>query len=199
MQPVAARPGARFVSARLVATLPLIALQAGLLLLALLLSTRELKDADLFFHLRTGADILHSHHVPHTDPYSRAGTEHGALDVAYSWLFEVAVAGLYSGLGWLGIKLYIALLSGLVVLLLMANVYGAHRVPWATAFLAVGLVALSPILTPRPWLFSALFFLIQMAVLFAVQVSRRPKILLVLIPLYVLWANLHIQFVLGLV
>src|SRR5262245_36118735 len=138
------RPVAAGSKTRLAAALPLIAIQAGLLLFVLFLSTREIKDADLFFHLRTGADILHSHHVPHTDPYSRAGTEHGALDVAYSWLFEVAVAGLYSGLGWLGIKLYIALLSGLVVLLLMANVYGAHRVPWASAFLAVGLVALSP-------------------------------------------------------
>ena len=184
---------------RLAAALPLIALEAGLLLFVLVLSTRETKDADLFFHLRTGADILHSHTVPLTDPYSRAGTEHGALDVAYSWLFEVAIVSLYNALGWVGIKLYIALLAGLIALFLMGELYAARPIPWATIVLALALIGLSPVLSPRPWLFSALFTLIELKILFDFHRSPHPPILLALLPLYVLWANLHIQFVLGLV
>jgi len=194
MRLLAARP-----NTRLAAALPLIAIQAGLLLFVLFLSSREIKDADLFFHLRTGADILHSHHVPHTDPYSRAGPEHGALDIAYSWLFEIALASLHAALGWAGIKLFIALLGGLTALLLMAEVYARHKTLWATAFLAIALLGLSPVLTPRPWLFSALFTLIELKILFSFQDSGRPRALLGLLPLYVLWANLHIQFVIGLV
>ena len=55
-----------------------------------------------------------------------------------------------------------------------------------------------PVATPRPWLFSILFFVIELHLLLEAGRTARPRLLLLLVPLFWLWANVHIEFTLGL-
>ena len=61
-------------------------------------------DPDIWWHLRTGQWIVEHAAVPRTDPFSTFGQDKPWI--AYSWLFEVLVYGLYRGLGLAGIVLY---------------------------------------------------------------------------------------------
>lgn len=185
---------------KLAAELPLIAVQAGLLLFVFALSARATRDPDLFFHLRTGEEILRSHELPRTDTLSRAGLEEGKQNIAYSWLFEVVIAGLFRWLTWVGPKLYVATLGALIALLFMGEMYSSRHPKWlGTLYLFIALVALSTVLSPRPWLWSLFLGLVQLKLLFAYRASGRLRLLAWLFPLYALWANLHIQFVMGLI
>jgi hypothetical protein len=64
--------------------------------------------------------------------------------------------------------------------------------------MAAALGAMSSLLSPRPWLFSILFFTVELFILFHVRRTGKIAPLVALPPLFVLWANLHIQFIYGL-
>ncbi|HMB08573.1 MAG TPA: hypothetical protein VKP69_33185, partial [Isosphaeraceae bacterium] len=70
---------------------------------------RPVTDPDIWWHLRTGQWIVEHGAVPITDPFSSFGL--GKPWVAYSWLFEVLVYGLYRWLGLFGIILYRVVLT----------------------------------------------------------------------------------------
>ena len=53
-------------------------------------------------------------------------------------------------------------------------------------------------ISPRSWLFSILFFTVELSILFHVRRTNKIAPLLALPPLFVLWANLHMQFIYGL-
>jgi hypothetical protein len=154
-------------------------------------------DPDIWWHFRAGQWIFSHGYVPTTDPFSTFGI--GKPWVAYSWLFEILVYTLFTKLGLLGILVFTVLMSFLIALVL----HGALRrraLPFiAEVFpVAAALGAMSSLLSPRPWLFSILFFTLELLVLFHVRRTKKIAPLLALPPLFVLWANLHIQFIYGL-
>ena len=53
-------------------------------------------------------------------------------------------------------------------------------------------------ISPRSWLFSILFFTVEISILFHVRRTEKIAPLLALPPLFALWANLHMQFIYGL-
>jgi hypothetical protein len=57
---------------------------------------------------------------------------------------------------------------------------------------------LSQMSTPRPWLFTILFFALEMDILMRARQSGKSRELAWLPLLFVLWANVHIQFIDGL-
>src|SRR5262245_60695430 len=63
-------------------------------------------DPDLWWHLRVGQWIVEHGRLPQTDPFSQLGIETGKPWLAYSWLFELLVYGIYQTLGLAGIVLY---------------------------------------------------------------------------------------------
>jgi hypothetical protein len=135
--------------------------------------------------------------VPATDPFSAYGM--GKPWVAYSWLFEILVYALFTKLGLMGIVVFTVSMSLLIALVL----HGALRragLPFIVEVLsvAVALGAMSNLISPRSWLFSILFFTVELFILFHVRRTDRIAPLLALPPLFVLWANLHMQFIYGL-
>jgi hypothetical protein len=60
---------------------------------------------------------------------------------------------------------------------------------------AAAIGAMSHLISPRSWLFSILFFTIQLFILFHARRTGKITPLLALPPLFILWANLHMQFV----
>lgn len=156
-----------------------------------------LVDADVWWHLRTGQWIVQHRWVPYTDSFSRFGM--GRPWAAYSWVFEVAIYGLFTRLGLVGLLVYVYALMLAVTAALHSLVRKFEpRLPYSVALTGLALLALAPFYTPRPWLFTILFFILELNILVTVQRSRRYRILLLLLPLFALWANVHIQFVYGL-
>jgi hypothetical protein len=154
-------------------------------------------DPDIWWHLRTGQWIVDHAQVPATDPFSAYGD--GKPWIAYSWLFEILVYALFTKLGLMGIVVLTVSMSLLIALVLQSALRRAG-LPFIVEVLSVAaaLGAMSNLISPRPWLFSILFFTVELFILFYVRRTDKVTPLLALPPLFVLWANLHIQFVYGL-
>ncbi len=154
-------------------------------------------DPDIWWHLRTGQWIVEHGAVPTTDPFSSYGM--GKPWIAYSWLYEVLVYGLYSARGLTGMLLYRVVLSVAVVAAIHRLV--AKREPRfvvATNLVLLAVLGILPLLNVRPWLFTILFFTLTLDAVLDLREGRNTKAVWLLPPMYALWANLHIQFIYGL-
>jgi hypothetical protein len=152
-------------------------------------------DPDVWWHLGVGRWVAGHGTVPAHDPFA-AG--HKAW-VAYSWLYEVLVYGLYSWLGLAGLIVYRAGLSLAVVAALYRLV--ARREPHflrAAGLTAAGTFALAPLLSERPWLFTILFTTLATDVVLDLRAGTPTRLAWLLPACFALWANIHIQFVYGL-
>ena len=172
-------------------------------------------DPDIWWHLRTGQWIVDHAQVPATDSFSAYGMGkpwvalHFAvyiqlclnfLEFCYSWLYEILVYALFTKLGLMGILVFTVSMSLLIALVLHGALRRA-RLPFIAEvfFVAVALGAMSSLLShPRSWLFSILFFTVELFILFHVRRTDKVTPLLALPPLFALWANLHMQFIYGL-
>jgi hypothetical protein len=162
----------------------------------LIIAAVNVLDPDMWWHLRTGQWIVQHRAVPHSDSFSWTGM--GKPWAAYSWLFEVLIYGFLTRFGLIGILIFT---YGLV-LAITAALHSLirkfeHRLAQSVGLTALALVAMTRTCSPRPWLFTILFFCIELNILVSVRRSRNFKRLLWLLPLFALWGNLHIQFVYG--
>src|SRR5918999_27319 len=125
-------------------------------------------DPDIWWRLRTGQWILTQGHVPTTDPFSAYGM--GKPWIAYSWLFEILVYGLFANFGLSGVLL---LTVGMTLLIAFTLHYAVRRtgLPFLAEVILLAVVfgSLKPVVTPRPWLFSILFFTIELHILFLIK------------------------------
>jgi hypothetical protein len=169
------------------------AMLAAVYCLPLLGALTTVADPDLWWHLSVGRWVAEHGRVPEADPF--AG---GRPWVAYSWLFEVLVDRLYAWLGLTGILGYRALLGLAVVAAFHRLVRaGEPRFLVSTALAAVAALALIPLLSERPWLFTILFTTLTLHAVLELRRGRRGLAFWLLPAVFALWANLHIQFVYG--
>jgi hypothetical protein len=180
----------------------------GMLLLLLMVVSaifvfhqQGVNDPDIWWHLRTGEWIAHHQTIPQVDPFSNIGRVPWA---AYSWAFELVMYFLYTHWHLLGILTY----TSLMVVLITAAIYHLTSClqPDFTKAILLTLAAvmgMSRLYTPRPWLLTVLFFVIELDILFgeyAANKSSRSKREIILLPIiFMLWANVHIQFINGLI
>lgn len=155
-------------------------------------------DNDIWWHLATGDWIRAHHAVPHVDLFSRqlAGTPWHA----YSWLFELLASALYSWLGLRGIVLLTAGMSLAIAAALFRMVRAlqpdfslAAVLTFAAGFSMVHLE------TPRPWLFTILAMVLVVDLVLRSRSDGKAARLWWIPLIFAVWANLHIQFVDGLV
>jgi hypothetical protein len=154
-------------------------------------------DPDIWWHLRVGQWVAEHRDVPANDPFSLHGLDKPW--VAYSWLFEVVVYGLYRWLGLAGVIVYRAALALAVVAAFGRLV--ARREPRflvATGLTALAALSLAMLFSERPWLFTILFTTLTLDAVLRVREGQAGPLVWLLPAAYVLWANLHIQFIYGL-
>ena len=153
-------------------------------------------DPDLWMHILTGQTILHTGHIPRFDTYSYSAA--GQPWHNHEWLSQVAIAFCYAHLGVFGLKLLKVLCASvtIVALAIGISVTGAPgRVQRLTLILSA--VALSTQMQFRPQLFTFMMLSVVMASI-AIEVYRREATLWPLIPMFVLWANFHGGYIVGL-
>ena len=155
-------------------------------------------DLDGFWwHQRTGEWILAQHTVPRMDPFS--STMAGKPWMAYSWLFELLAVKLYA---WLGLAGIVAYSSAMILTITVVMFHLVRRLqgsfPRAALLSFTSVFCMAHLYTPRPWLFTVLFFILEIDILMQVRKTGRVRELLWLPAIFALWANLHIELVDGL-
>jgi hypothetical protein len=164
-------------------------------LIAALPVTSTIRDPDFWWHLRTGQLILDHHGLLGTDPYTYTASSHHW--VMHEWLTEVVLALLH-GVG--GLALIVTVLSvvtwlGLVLLVLRARLAGPHDVTVALGLL-LAVVAGYPIWGPRAQMIT---FALTCLLLHLVErhLRRGGRAVWALVPVFLVWSNLHSGFIIG--
>ena len=157
----------------------------------------QISDTDVWWHLRTGEWIAQNGAVPHTELFSNAAGE--PWD-AYSWLYEIFVYWLFAKIGLLGIVLYTASMVAAIAAAVHYSIRQANQdFKTGVVLTLLAMYTMGRIFTPRPWLLTIILFALELGILMQVRKTGRIRHLLWLPILFVLWANIHIQFIDGLV
>ena len=154
-----------------------------------------LRASDLWWHLAAGRWIVTHCLFPAQDPFSFTAHHRWVLD---AWLSDVLLYqwthsfGVYSLVYWKWIVV-------VATCFLLVNVCRWISCERASAYLAVMFAAVvaAPFLDIRPHLFSLLFLVLLFFLVLHPEPLRRSRLLLVL-SLFLVWANLHPGFILGL-
>jgi hypothetical protein len=154
-------------------------------------------DLDIWWHLKVGEWILEHSAVPHTGILSRTAADRPW--VAYSWGYEVLLSRAYHWFGLVGIGIYGVLLTLAVA---YSMFWMARRLSgrfwWACLLATLTGSAFLYNLMPRPVFFSMTLFTVVLTLILEANRSGRVQLLYWLPALFMLWANLHIQFIYGL-
>ena len=179
--------------------LQLLALSSLLILVAAIAFEARVtvRDPDIWWHLKVGDWIVQHHAVPYVGVFSRtAGTRPW---IAYSWGYEVLLSRAYAWFGLIGFSLFGILLTMVVAFVLFWMLYrlcGRFWVAWILAL--IGSFAYLFSLLPRPVYVTMILFTVALTFLLDAQRTGRMQLLWWLPLLFVLWANMHIQFIYGL-
>lgn len=154
-------------------------------------------DPDVWWHATTGQWIVEHGEVPSADPFSAMGPD--ASFVAYSWLPELMLHGLNALFGLKGFGVFTALLVAAIggALYRLLRGVGADVAP-ACVFQLAAMTGMILCSTPRPWLFTILFFIVELDILLSAGRTGKTRRLLWIPLILCIWANCHIQFVGGL-
>ncbi len=185
---------------------PNLALAAILLFGLLGMTARSATDPDLWWHLRTGQWIVETGHVPHSDPFSF--TRAGSAWVSHEWLSDLIFYELWKHGGPAALIVFSAVVTTLGFMLLYLRCPGKRY--WAAAATALGAVAAAPSFGVRPQMFTFTFGSLLLWLLERADPERaaiehsafehgdaRPELLFWILPLFLLWLNLHAGFALG--
>jgi len=172
-------------------------LGAFIIIFGVIRQFRPALDPDLNWHLRTGQLILATGAIPRVDSFSH--TMAGAPWVDFEWLYEAALATIYGLGGAAAIITANAILSGVTGWLVYSTLRTKQVSPILAA-LGVGLsiVDLVPYADVRPNMMGALLVAAFLYVLECAWARRSWRRLLWLLPLQLLWVNVHGSFIQGL-
>jgi len=161
------------------------------------LSTRPLADADIGWHIRTGEQILATHAVPRTDPFS--STMQGQPWFAWEWLYDLLLGIVHSTMGLNGVVWMAALvIATTFALLFRALLKRGTGMPVTVLLWLLALGGASIHLFSRPHIASWLLTLLWFIALERWEQGSAPSWLRWFFPLsMILWANLHGGWIFG--
>lgn len=166
---------------------------AGVFCLIFSLAHTAVSDPDIWLHLKSGEVILQTKAIPRADIFSF--TNNGKPWTDHEWLFQFFSYIIYSQLGANGLILLQAVIIALsfwVLFLAARRVFHSYLVP----SLLILLSAQASIyrFNIRPDIFSLLFFAIF---IYFLRFKVHSKAVWLLIPIQILWVNIHGYFFLG--
>ncbi len=167
---------------------------AGVYALLMMLGPRLLGDPDTYSHIALGRWILEHRAVPTGDPLSL--TMRGEHWVAFEWLSQLVYAAAHALGSWIAVVALAAAAAaasfGLLTWFLLRN---WQPVPALIATLAA-FVLVSPHILARPHILALPLIVLWVGTLIhTVDEKRAPPWRL--LPLMILWANLHGSFTFG--
>ena len=139
-------------------------------------------DPDFGWHLRAGQYFL-THGVPATDIFTFTAPDFPWVD--HEWLSDIFVSLIYQvGSFWLLAAIYAGMWTTAVALV-------SRKVP--SAIILAGVIAIMPFAGVRALTWSALL----LALLYRILHAKQTKWQLLIPPLFLVWANVHGSFLIG--
>lgn len=169
----------------------------GLFIALLLGNSFSYLDNDFGWHLLSGKEISATHQVPYVSGSSH--TLPGAGWVNHEWLIDTIVYQLYDKLGYVATSAFFASIVMAVFVLLYRRRFGNlnKSVFW---FFIIGFLAYFAArhsLGVRMQEVTLLGLILELAIIDNFQTSGRSKELFWLVPLFIVWSNLHAGFLVG--
>lgn len=149
---------------------------------------------DLGYYLKMGEIIVTTHTVPSTNLLSYTNPNFPFINA--NWLSEVFFYSIYKLFGGNGLIILAIVLALLSFGLLVKNVFGKYKL---LAFTIVSLLYIQIVYERtevKPELFSYLLLALFIFILYKFR-KVKTNLIYLLIPLQLLWTNLHIFFFLG--
>src|SRR5215470_4709327 len=143
-------------------------------------------DPDIWWRLRTGQWIVENHAVPVKDFISSYTT--GKLWIEYGWSFQALVYALHARWGLVGL-VYFIVAMGLIIAFVTHQLVRRAGLPFPfeVALVALALAAMKPLMTPRPWLFTVVFFSLELMIIAQARQSESSRPLWFLPLLFFVW------------
>jgi hypothetical protein len=155
------------------------------------------RDLDIWWHLKVGDWIVENTAFPHNGIFSLTAANRPWI--AYSWGYEVILSRAYYWFGLTGIGLFgvvLTIVNAYAVFWSLRRLSGRF---WEAWFLtACTLYTFLFVLMPRPVFISILLYIVLLTLLLEVNRGGNIRQLYWLPALFLVWANIHIQFVYGL-
>jgi hypothetical protein len=174
-------------------TFPQLLACAAVLLPVVITLRTSMATIDLAYQIRAGKVMLDTHRVLQTDLFTF--TESGRPWLNQQWGGQVLLALLYRAGGWALIDLARAAIAAasfwLLYLACRARGAGIRQAAWLS--LGALLVAIYGF-APRPQMFAFLLFAVTMWIV--ANRRQHPRLLWLLPPVTLVWANLHGSFIL---
>jgi tetratricopeptide (TPR) repeat protein len=163
------------------------------LTLTCLLGTFPLKDADIYWHLRTGDLIRQSGQIPRTDIFTF--TREGVPWIDLHWLFQIAISWVHQHGGVVGLNVAKCLVTCAAVLLLVS----ARRRDWPVWAMVLAWIPALFVLGGRMYVRPETLTLLYLSIFLAVisRWDRFPRLTWILPFVQIAWVNSHGLFVLG--
>jgi hypothetical protein len=157
------------------------------------MAARTPLDSDLWWHLRAGQATWELGWPLTVDLFSF--TRYGEAWTNHSWLSQAILYGAYRTGGYLALGALAAGLAAASMGLVYAQMEGPALLRAFLLVLASAVAAL--VWSPRPQLFSLALFGVLAYVLYMFKWRQRDR-LWTIVPLFILWSNLHGGYALGL-
>ncbi len=163
------------------------------LTLAFLLGSFPLKDADIYWHLRTGDLIRQTAAVPRTDIFTF--TREGSPWIDLHWIFQVAISWLHEWGGVAALNVAKCVVTCLAMLILISARKRSWPIPVMVLAWLPALFVLAGRIYVRPETLTLFYLSVFLAVI--VRWDRFPSLVFLLPVVQVAWVNSHGLFVLG--
>jgi hypothetical protein len=180
-----------------------IAVVASILLMVVFLlfqNSYKYLDPDLGWHLKVGEDIIKEFDAPRVNNYNF--TLLGKPWIDHEWLMEVLMFSVFEYFSYFSLHLLfvvVAILAFFFAVLPIFKKYGWIKGFFISLpFLLFGIYSSLPHFGLRPQEFALMFTALLLFVIYNFETRGNFNSLIFLLPLFLIWANLHGSFLLGL-
>lgn len=174
-------------------------LALAVIVIAALTSLFPINNYDIWWHLKTGEYIVSEGSIPASDIFSF--TAEGKPWITHEWLAELIFYAVYSAGGLDSLIIFKVIMAILIAFILLINIYKRDDQNLLVFILITAAICIGSFrLFVRPHLFTYLFLATFSITVFNPRYFYRRKIVtLLVIPfLFLLWANIHSGFMIGL-
>jgi len=163
-------------------------------LLVFLMAARTPLDTDMWWHLSAGEEMLRTHAILRTEIFSFS--RFGAEWTNPYWLSQIGLAVTRHVFGWAGISAGVALLALCSMMFVYWQCEGPELLKTASVILSS--VVASVVWSPRPQLISLVWMALTGYLVYLYKWHGK-KVLWCIPLVFVLWANTHGGYPLGLI
>ena len=159
---------------------------------------RPIRNPDVWMNLRVAEDIIKNREIPTVDSYSAVAA--GRPLIIHEWLSAFIFLGIFKLGGGQALSVFRASIFLAMLLLLWFSLERpARRFILTAPILALAAYVILERIFVRPHAFTLLFLCVWVYCLEHWRRERRLRYLVLLVPLQVLWANLHGGYLIALV